>query len=304
MSALELFPKTTDTLIYGTGGSMNSPGTYATQATSNEHKDQRDSARAERDSAREERDVARTERDGFQTKADGHRNDTNAQNAFVATISHDLRNPIAAIKMAVQVIRESSNEAINQKMIELIDRNADEAGQLLHQLLDAHLIRSGGKLPIHPTECSLLPTMHQCIDSLPPQQKQMVELKVRQENDIKGYWDAPALERAVKNLLSNAFKFGDPTQKIELTIWQGPDITSISVQSFGEVISLENQLKIFDPNFRVHHTDTATKIGWGLGLTLVKGIAEAHGGKVDVTSSKIEGAIFTIRIPNNNRERI
>ena len=262
------------------------------------HREQRDAARIERDSALDERDSARIERDGFKGQADLWEKNNVAQEQFVATLSHDLRNPIGSIKMAVDIIRDGVNEQRMKEMTDLIERNADQAGELINQLLDAHLIRSGAKLPLQLAECDMLTALRKCYKSLPPQIQSRIILSSENKTEIKGFWDARALERAFQNLISNAVKFSDPDKSIQITVSQSSIITRVSIQNFGELISLENQLKIFDSQFRAQQADTKYKKGWGLGLTLVRGIAEAHGGKIEVSSSQSEGTVFTLLLPN------
>jgi signal transduction histidine kinase len=266
---------------------------------SDQHKVQRDSARTERDSALEERDSARTERDDFKDQADDLERNKVAQEQFIATLSHDLRNPIGAIKMASEIIRDGADKEVIREMTNLIERNADQAGELISQLLDAHLIRSGATLPIRIKRCDLLWILQKCHQSLEPGNQSKILLKSESGSEVWGVWDPHILERAFRNLISNAIKFSDSDKNIFITVSQGPEITNIRFQNFGELISLENQLRIFDSQFRVLQKELHQKKGWGLGLTLVRGIAEAHGGKIEVSSSRSEGTTFTLSLPNN-----
>ncbi len=273
--------------------------TSSTQSQlSDKHKMQRDSARDERDSALHERDLARTERDDFEDRALDQNKNSIAQELFVATLSHDLRNPIAAIKMAVEIIKDNADEKLRMEMTALIDRNADQAGDLISQLLDANLVKSGAKLQIEPKKCELVSILKKCKAALAPQDQDRLSIITDINFQVWGNWDPRALERAFKNIISNSLKFSDKGKQVLIKLWQGPDITNISFQNFGKIISLENQLKIFDSHFRVQDSGKDVQMGWGLGLTLVKGICESHGGKVDVASSQTEGTVFTIRLPN------
>src|SRR6185369_14282873 len=233
--------------------------------TANRHRKQRDAARTERDSARAERDTLKEDAVNLI-----------AQERFVATVSHDLRNPVGAIKMAVEILKRESVKREREDLIDLIERNADQAEELINHLLDAHLIKAGGKLPIEPKRCELLSILQKCKDSLPPGTRDRVELKYDPIERIWGVWDCAHLERAFQNLISNALKFGDE-KTIKITATQRADITSVCFQNFGMPISEENLLRIFGSHFRARSTEV--KKGWGLGLTLVKGIAKAHNGK-------------------------
>lgn len=263
---------------------------------------ERDSALQERDDAREERDSARGERDSFKGQTKTMERNRVAQEQFVATLSHDLINPIGAIKMAVEVIRDSPDAETLAEMTDLIGRNADQAEELIRHLLDAHLVKSGASLPIERVECDLLKILQKCQGSLAPKDKERIHLYADDRESVFGFWDPRALERALKNLISNALKFSTPNRSIEIRISQNSALTVIEVQNFGDVISLENQLRIFDSQVRISQADLQRKQGWGLGLTLVRGIAEAHRGKIEVSSSVAEGTVFTLKIPTDTRK--
>lgn len=270
---------------------------FDSQKLSNKRKDQRDLARTERDTALEERDQARTERDSFIDQADVLEKSKVLQEQFIATLSHDLRNPVGAIKMAIEILREDPDPQLTREMIDLIGRNADQAGELILQLLDTHLIKSGAPLPILRENCDIILVLRKCCSSLAPQDQTKIILKTDQL-EVWGDWDPRALERAFKNLISNAIKFTAQDKSIQIHISQKTKLTSISFQNFGEVISLKDQTRIFDGHFKVSQNQVRT--GWGLGLTLVRGVVEAHGGKMKVESNDADGTIFTMDLPVGN----
>lgn len=261
------------------------------------HRFQRDSARKERDMAIFERDSAISD---IKKQKNNFEKDICAQDQFIATLSHDLKNPISAIKMAVEIIRMDNNENIPEDMMNLIDRNADQAGDLINQLLDVHLIRSGEKLPMTFESTNLMELINCCLNTLSPGDHDKICLTPYIANAIKVIWDPKAIKRVIKNLLSNALKYSGDNKAIHIILEQNKDTTVIKVQNFGEIISISDQQHIFDTHVRIPQNHGHTQ-GWGLGLALVKGIVEAHQGKVEVTSSKVEGTTFTIILPNDAR---
>ncbi|MCB0356725.1 MAG: HAMP domain-containing histidine kinase, partial [Bdellovibrionales bacterium] len=117
---------------------------------------QRDSARSERDSARIERDSARSECNVLrQDVARMEKNESLREN-FVTTLTHDLRNPVATIKMAIEVLKTDPMGEHFDAIMKLIDQNADQAEELISHLLDANLIKSGIKLPLNKSHCEIL----------------------------------------------------------------------------------------------------------------------------------------------------
>ena len=109
-----------------------------------------------------------------------------------------------------------------------------------------------------------------------------------------GYWDPFALKRAFNNLLSNALKFSDPDKEIRIFTEESFGSINISIQNFGKLISPQDHKNIFKSHFKVEGNKM---LGWGLGLTLVRGVAEAHGGGVDIVSNENDGTIFTMKLP-------
>lgn len=251
----------------------------------------------QRNTAREERNYARHERKNLQDGINQMHNNEVLREQFVATLSHDLRSPVGAIKMATEILRKDYNNQDFEEMIDLIDRNADMAEELISRLLDATLIKSGSVFPINPKRCEIFSILKECKENFSPliQERIICNTNIEDHIAIWGKWDCFALQRVFNNLLSNAVKFSDNNQKITVNIWQKDKKLNVTIHNKGKVISLNDQSKIFDSYYR---TDNSDKIkGWGLGLTLVKGIIEAHNGTVDVSSSEQAGTTFTIKIP-------
>ena len=257
-----------------------------------------DYVRTERDSARTERDSARTERDSLKSDVIFLEQQNVDRDLFVSTLTHDLKNPIGTVLMALEILKSSSNEKQLIQMAGIIERNAHVAQELIALLLDVNLIKSGGVLPLNKTQCNLAPILKKLIEFQSPQDEKCIAFEHQNNTEIWGYWDAPALARVFSNLLSNALKFRDRNSKVTVKAWQGKDYTSVSFQNFGKVISLKNQIRIFDKYFRGKSRNSSTTEGWGLGLTLVKGITESHSGKVSVESDSTNGTTFTIKLPN------
>jgi len=93
-------------------------------------------------------------------------------------------------------------------------------------------------------------------------------------------------------------KYGDSNKPITLGVQRSSEGAEISVHNYGAVIPAEAHTSLFDPFMR---STTKGKTGWGLGLTLVRGATEAHGGKVTVESSEDKGTTFTIHLPADSR---
>jgi signal transduction histidine kinase len=109
------------------------------------------------------------------------------------------------------------------------------------------------------------------------------------------------LRRVIENLISNAAKYGSPTGPITLTLEKRASEIDISVHNVGNPLPREELLQLFDPFHRSSTADASPHVGWGLGLTLVRGVAEAHGGRVHVESTPEAGTTFTLSLPLDSR---
>lgn len=120
-------------------------------------------------------------------------------------------------------------------------------------------------------------------------------------SSIIGWWSPKDLSRAIDNLLSNALKYGDPSKTITVNITEYKERVTISVHNEGNPIPVAEQEAIFQVYRRAQAARQGRVQGWGIGLPLVRGIAESHGGSIDLESTKEFGTAFTISIPRDAR---
>jgi signal transduction histidine kinase/ActR/RegA family two-component response regulator len=219
---------------------------------------------------------------------------------FMSVLVHDLRGPLTVAKMGSAMLVHQP-EMIKQRpdLAEKIDTNIDRVERMIRDLLDTNRIRANERLPLHLAEVDLAAIAREVIGELSPMNYGRFVLKL--EDGSRGIWDAEELRRAVWNLAINAVKYGASDKPITITIKRTISEMQISVHNFGSVIAPEDQAHIFDSFARTQDAQGKGKIGWGLGLTLVRGCSEAHGGKVTVESSAAAGTTFTIHLPPDSR---
>lgn len=216
---------------------------------------------------------------------------------FVALLTHDLRTPLTAIKMSAQLIQrhvEDSKEVLSHAV--RINNSVDRADQMISDLLDANRIRSGEKLPLNIEPVELSNLVKKTLDELTMVHGERFVLKA--DELIEGYWDPRGIRRIVENLCNNAIKYGSPEAKVFLLVERQANNAIIEVKNTGNVISHEDQKFLFQQFRRGRKT---VEKGWGIGLTLVRGVAEAHGGEVKVKSEIETGTIFTVSVPVDSR---
>lgn len=218
----------------------------------------------------------------------------------VGALTHDLRTPLAAAKISAQMLtRKIPDEALLQRVAFRISHNIDRADKMIQDILDASQIKAGEKVALDIEEHDLQEIMKSTMEDMSNIYGERIILKSNEE--IHGYWDASALKRMTENLVNNAVKYGLEFAPITLNLKTLKDSVVITVHNEGNPIAAQDQKFIFEPYKRTAAANKGSQKGWGIGLTLVKGFAEAHGGQAIVRSSINEGTTFSIIIPQDSR---
>jgi signal transduction histidine kinase len=165
--------------------------------------------------------------------------------------------------------------------------------------LDANRIRAGQGLPIEVSACELRQVVADTLEELSSVHGERFHLQG--EKRLEGRWDARALRRLVENLCGNAIKYGDGTRQVTVSLAQHGDEVELAVHNWGNAIPPEEQQQLFQYFARAKSAEASGKKGWGIGLTLVKGVAEAHGGSVRVESTPEKGTLFRVRLPRMSK---
>jgi PAS domain S-box-containing protein len=240
------------------------------------------------------------EREAVETALNQLQLERELRERFVSSLSHDLRTPLTAAKMSAQLIPRQAH--LPDKVYSLaakVKHNIDRADQMITDLLDANRIRAGQGLPVELAPCDLHQVVVDTLENLATVHGERFEL--RGEEGIQGTWDAGALRRLIENLCNNAIKYGDPTSRVTVSLKQEGDEAELCVHNWGNPIPVEEQEGLFQYFTRTKSAEASGKRGWGIGLTLVKGVAEAHGGSVQLESSQEKGTTFRVRLPRYAR---
>jgi signal transduction histidine kinase len=216
---------------------------------------------------------------------------------FVSVLAHDLRGPLSAVRLGAELLSRDVGDS-HDLAIRIL-RGLDRMDRMIRDLLDASRIRAGERLPLRLGECDLCQIAHEVADELREQHGD--RFIVTCGEDVHGVWSADDLRRALWNLGLNAVKYGASDASIELAVRRTGDGARASVHNWGAPITPEDQQHLFDPFARTRAAVESGKTGWGLGLVLVRGCAEAHGGAASVTSTVEDGTTFTIEIPLDAR---
>lgn len=219
---------------------------------------------------------------------------------FLATVSHELRNPLNAILGWARMLQKNQLDGENRaKAIETIVRNAESQNRLIEDLLDVSRIITG-KLRLDIQSVNPAEFVEAAIETVRPA-ADAKEITIRTEidygaNNING--DPNRLQQVVWNLLSNAIKFTPKQGAVSVRVGSDDSMVFIEVADTGIGIPPEFLPHVFD-RFRQADASTVRKFGGlGLGLAIVRHITEMHGGTVEVYSTgENQGAVFRVRLP-------
>ena len=225
-----------------------------------------------------------------------------AREDAIATVSHDLKNPLSIIVGNINLLSRLNDKAeIRDPKIDRIVSSLNKAStqmiSLIQNLLDFSKLEA---------KCFIVDKRLENVSEIfsdvlhtfmPLAEDKHLQLHSHIEDDIPMVQcDGMSVNRVLSNLLSNAIKFTSDGGKVVVTVEKNDDEILFTVQDTGSGISKEELEHVFDRYWQAHST---AKKGTGLGLAIVKGIVEAHGGKVWVESEKEKGSIFHFTIPMN-----
>ncbi|MEQ1764426.1 MAG: HAMP domain-containing sensor histidine kinase [Pyrinomonadaceae bacterium] len=219
---------------------------------------------------------------------------------FVSSVSHEFRTPLAVIYSAGENLADGVARDGNQvaRYGDLIKGEGKKLSVMVEQILEFAGARSRKKqynLAAGDVSSAVAKAL---ADSEPLLKEGGFDVETSLADSLPtAQIDREAIETAVRNLIQNAVKYNNGTRWLKVSTENGSDLIKIVVEDGGIGISASDRKKIFEPFFRAKDVVDAQIHGNGLGLSLVKEIAEAHGGKVDVTSEIGRGSKFVIEVP-------
>jgi len=220
---------------------------------------------------------------------------------FLAMLSHELRNPLAPIRNAVELMRRVAST--EQRLVmsrDVIDRQVTQLTRLVDELLDVSRI-SQGKIVLKKEPVELAKIIAHSVETARPMMDQR-EQRLSIEVSARPVWlqgDFARLSQAVSNLLNNASKYTPEGGRIKLTANAGEGLATITVEDNGSGIEPELLPKIFELFVQGERGLDRAQGGLGIGLTLVKRLVELHQGRVEAHSDGPgNGARFRIMLPS------
>ena len=222
------------------------------------------------------------------------------KSAFVSNVTHELKTPVALIRLAVETLemRRVKSPEETDRFLRTIGRETQRLAQLVDNILDFARLEAG-QVTFRFVPVELPALVQDVVESLKPRLEHLdfhLEVEVP-ENLPPARGDAMSLTHCLLNLLDNAIKYSRTRREIRISGAARDGMVTISVSDRGIGISPADRKRIFEKFVRLEDGLVHDVRGAGLGLSLVDQIIRAHGGRVDVVSAVGEGSTFTLVLP-------
>jgi signal transduction histidine kinase len=219
---------------------------------------------------------------------------------FVANVSHDLKTPLSVIRMFGETLEMGrvTNPATREDYYRVITRESERLSRLIDNVLDFSRIESGRRT-YERVRGAVEPVVRESLEPFAyPLANGGFKVEVDVAVDLPDIaMDAAAVGQALSNLIDNAIKYSGERKTLRVRAARVDDELHLSVEDQGMGIPAGEHGRIFEKFYRVGRSETQGRRGSGVGLALVRHVAEAHGGRVTVESRPGEGSRFTIVLP-------
>ncbi len=215
---------------------------------------------------------------------------------FYSTVSHELRTPLAAIRTALGLLENSSEEKKFQSIVDIATEEADRLIRMVNDILDIRRIEAG-KLNLTIETTNVKRMVERSVNSVQSLAEQAgVELKSSIDEDVELQVDLDRIHQVLTNLISNAIKFAPRQSSVIVSTRATEEMIIVEVADEGPGVPPEESEKIFGRFEQLVSREERSQGGTGLGLAIAKGIVENHGGKIGVTS-RANGSTFWFELP-------
>jgi two-component system phosphate regulon sensor histidine kinase PhoR len=219
---------------------------------------------------------------------------------FISNVSHELKTPLSIISMFGEMLHSGRTKSEEQARdyAGVIRRESTRLGRLIDNVLDFSRIERGAVV-YELDDADFAEVVERSLDIYKHRlEREAIELEVDLEPGLPSVrMDENAMTLAVLNLVDNAIKYAAAGKRLVVSLARKGDGVALSVRDFGPGIDTGEQERIFERFYRSRTVRLKSARGSGIGLALVKHIADAHKGKVSVDSSLGEGTTFTIWLP-------
>ena len=218
---------------------------------------------------------------------------------FLATLAHELRNPLAPIRYSLRLLRPEAPTSTITQVRDTIDRQSTQMARLLDDLLDVSRI-TRNVIELKRESIDLRQSVEDSVEVARPL-IDAVHHRLVTSLPGKPVWveaDPTRLSQIIANLLQNAAKYTEPGGTIEVSVERGPDVAVLRIRDTGIGIAPEMRERVFEIFSQVARPAGSPRSGLGIGLAIVKRLVELHGGRIEVASEGLgRGAEFSVHLP-------
>lgn len=251
------------------------------------------STRVEERGVGEIREIARS----FNEMAGALQRQREGQLEFIVAVAHDLRNPLAAMKAAVEVLasKSPSSDEHHEDLIRMMSRQTDQLVRMISDLIDAARVEAG-RFSIAPTSCDARDLAAQTVELFGRTSSlHDVRLEVP-DTPLPVQCDPLRICQVLNNLVGNAIKYSPQGGEVTVTARRVDDDVAIEIADQGPGIAPQERELIFEPFRRGENVDASIP-GAGIGLSVARRIVEAHGGRLELDSTVGRGSTFRVSLP-------
>lgn len=236
----------------------------------------------------------------------GHAVET-TRKTVLGVLGHDLRTPLGAVTLGADLLRETEELGVRGKrIIAQITTSAQNANQMVSDLLDLARCNLGTGIPVRPENTDLASVCKSVVEELRTAHPK-ANILFTESGAITGQFDRSRMAQVFSNLIGNAVRHGKARLPINVTLNEDGTGACFCVQNQGEPIPASILPSLFDPEKRYSkysESEQGSSSGLGLGLFIAAQIVEGHGGNIEVESSLDRGTIFRVTIPTNIKNAV
>jgi signal transduction histidine kinase len=219
-----------------------------------------------------------------------------AQRAFVADAAHELRSPLTALKLQMQLLQRAPDEAARQEATRALTAGIDRAARLVEQLLTLARAEPGAPATAHaPVDLSEL-VREAVAETVPFANARGTSIELFADAPAMLQGDAAALRALARNLADNALRYAPAGSRVELRVWLDAGVPTLQVDDAGPGIAAADRERVFD---RFYRHAAGDEPGTGLGLAIVRSVAQQHGATVTLGDSPLGGLRVVVRFGVN-----
>ncbi len=225
----------------------------------------------------------------------------NQRNDFIRNMSHELKTPVATVKVALEALKNFNGRNNPKVMDEYLDMATSETSRLEMLISRVMSISAGTEEALEPDRevVNLQSLIHEVLISFKPRldaEKASINLVIPEEEVILNI-DRLHIQGVLINLIDNSLKYSMPPVQIDLSMFVSEEIVTVTVADLGIGIPSEYRSRIFGKFFRVPTGELHNVKGYGLGLSYAKLVVEQHGGNIKYSERPGGGSIFEFTIP-------